>query len=209
MRATIGQSLNVAGIQFQQQWTREASGVLGKQVVLPVAKDVGTSWDAGEVGEGTATLPDTDWDNQGFIRFDAYWDGGRRYGCTGSVSGTALTITGGGEGDSFPADSTPMIFARPIEIITLFDGDNVKVFGSIIEFAAGGIGARGIIDVREAASSAATFGVRGNIPTGADVEGGETNPFAGDNDIEETFISHADTTASAVAKFGLLIDATP
>ncbi len=206
MRATIGQSLNVAGIQFQQQWTREASGGEGYQVAVPVAKSVGTTWTKTNDTEGTATLPDTEWDDE--ILFDAYWDGGRRYGCSGTVAGDALTITGAGAGDNFPASETPMVFAVPVEIVTLVDGSNLQVFGAIIAFAAGGIGERGVIDIRDDSATVGVFDVRGNVPVQADVAGGQANPID-DAGIELTRVSHANTVAAGTVKLGFLIDATP
>jgi hypothetical protein len=63
----------------------------------------------------------------GFV--DLYWTAGSRHNVSATVSGTAITVTGG-SGDNLPTAQTAVVVSPQWTLPTRFSGDNVTMIGA-------------------------------------------------------------------------------
>ena len=141
---------------------------------------------------------------------DLFWTGGRRYGVTAAVVTNAVTISGG-TGDNLPAETTNITVCEQVVIDDLaIIGDNVEWL-AIVYSNASTPTARASLDIHDSGGSEyqedlvhhAALGGCSNV---YNVEGGDTNPIAGDT-IVEGFASHNAVTAGRLYVLAL-IDST-
>ncbi|MBN2445637.1 MAG: hypothetical protein JXO22_02855 [Phycisphaerae bacterium] len=187
---------DIGGAGFYSQINRTASGAINHSVTL-AASQAGTLTTRTSDTEGTLTLG-ADHGIETADVIDLYWDGGRRYGVVvGTVAGTSVPISGGA-GDVLPAQDTACVAAPRTELDTDFNADLASVMAAMIAD-------RGRVEFHDS----------GGLELGIDMAASEmwlwidgstaANPLAGDT-VDKVYISHASSTATAVAKVGVLYD---
>jgi hypothetical protein len=141
---------------------------------------------------------------------DVYWSGGFRYGCTAAVATNVATVSGG-SGDTLPVDTTVCTLCTQVETADLaLTGDNVEWL-AIVYVNFDTPTAKASIDLHDAGGSekqedlvhSAALGGCANV---YNVDGGDTNPIAGDS-IIEGHSSHNAATAGMIYVLAL-VDAT-
>lgn len=115
-------------IQGSQGTLQASQGIEPVDTTVPAAKAV-SDWvktDANTAGGNLLA-------GHGFTdgKFDAFWNGGRRYGLDGTIVTNALTLDGGA-GDDFPESGDLTVVVCPQKPLDLsFDGDNLVLIGAI------------------------------------------------------------------------------
>jgi hypothetical protein len=198
MQGTIVSNAALAGVSIASTLTRTAD------IALPLAPE--TPLAAAKTGNLTTRTNNTD----GVITaaaghglatsdvIDVYWAGGSRYGCTVSVSGNAVTISGGA-GDNLPAQATDVTLCKQTILdIPDFAGDKLQMLAICME-------RRGRIEFREAAASAlAREQAAGEIYSWA-YNTGPVNPLAG-KAVTTFRVTNGDATGTSAVKMALLLN---
>jgi hypothetical protein len=187
--------------------TREADHPNNYVVTLPVgtAATVDTMTDA---DTADFTLPGGHGLSTG--TYDIHWgDGSVRYGCTGTVTGDTMSVDGTGSGDAFPAASTAVVITAPVDINTTIDGDNSKLIALCAEYTSNASTAWSHVSFRDSTpTEVCEFDLKANSPRVCDIEGGDTNQFAG-NVIASAKASNGSATEECTLKIMSLEDSTP
>lgn len=173
-------------------------------VTLPSAKPL-TSWVKTDGNTAGGNLPGGHgWSNG---NFDVYWTGGKRLGVPGTISTNALTLDGG-TGDDFPASADTTVRVVPEHHLNAqIDGDELSIFGMMLEgLDADAVGSIRFYDADD--DLIATLDLARNDPTIIDVEGGASNPLAGDP-IAYGLASQSSTTQTGQLKILVGADSTP
>lgn len=175
--------------------TAACEGLSGCEVSVPAAK-AGTLTTRTDANTGTLTLAS----GHGFTvgnRVDVYWAAGVRYGmAVTGVSGTAVTVDGGG-GNDLPSTSTAVAACKPVGVAA----DVLGTFIGAVFFYAE---ARGTFVFED---HAAVIVYAEKLPAGAArnyarlaTTDEKTNPFY-DLRFYHGYASHADTTAARTMRF--------
>ncbi len=121
---TLTHTVAIAGVTITQQQAHTADGAIGYETqptnLIPAAKtgSLTTRTDntngvvTAQAGHGLVTSD----------KVDVFWVGGRRYGVTCTVSGNAVTLSGGA-GDNLPVATTAVTLSKRRLVNLGFDGD--------------------------------------------------------------------------------------
>jgi hypothetical protein len=192
---TMTQAASIAGVTISGSVVRTASGLIGQDLSLAVAK----------VGQLTTRTNDT----QGVItlvalhgittgKVDIYWTGGMRYGVDATVVVNACTITGGA-GDNLPSNLTAVTVCVPTTVDIDFSGDLLEILAAVatkrshVDFLASG------------GSSLLAIELTAGAPWFWCSDLGVTNPLAGDT-VASATVSNGDSTGASALKIGALYD---
>lgn len=125
MKATYNKNVNIAGNSFSEIASIDADVNQDVTVDQPAAQ-AGTLTTRTDNTDGTVTMTSSGHTITTGVRVDLYWTGGCRRGVTvGTVSGTAVPISGGA-GDNLPSTSTAIKVALPTKRTLSFTGNNLK-----------------------------------------------------------------------------------
>lgn len=202
-------NISGGGVTINAGKTRESDAAEGFEVTLPAGKTV-TSWVKTDADTADATLPGGHGYTTGV--FDVFWDGGSRYGVTGTIVSNAITLDGG-QGDDFPASATVgVVVTSQVQVTISLDGDNLVLFGIKPEFADQSSEDKAQITFFDTDGSVedeiAHLDLNANQLTVIDVEGGDTNPFAG-SPISYAKASNGSASAACTLKMVRAQDSTP
>jgi hypothetical protein len=205
--AQESKSISFPGYSFQEVITPVEAEFAGAWVVDIAANP---AVNTGVITAGVATLNSAHTIASSGALVDAYWATGRRYGCTAVKDSADVTLSDG-EGDSLPTDATAITLCtqKKIDVLPL-DGDQLKWI-AVIYSNPSDVTAKGSLDMHDAGGSEKQWDLihysqLGGCENKANVDGGETNPIAGD-DIIEGYVSHDSLTAAKVYVLAL-IDST-
>jgi hypothetical protein len=205
-QGTYGVSVNIGGVSVQKSIVRTADHPNTYEVTLPVAWAV-SSWvktdadtAAGNLAGGHGQVTGT---------YDVYWTGGARYDVAVTVTVNALALEGG-TGTDFPASATTtVVISKQTQINTAIDGDAIEIAALSLEYTDSTATSRGRLLFEDATGDdIAAITLTGNSPLVYDVEGGVSNPFAGDP-ITVCRATQESTTATPVIKILSLEDSSP
>jgi len=208
--ANYSYSINIGGYTAQKNVIRTADHPNPYEVTLPAAFPV-TSWVKTDANTAAGNLASGHGQTSG--TYDVYWDGGARYGVDVTVSTNALTLDGG-SGTDFPASADATVrVCKQVSINTYIDGDAVKIAFVNLGYTDSATDAVGRLLFEDAAGDDIadldeTDGIVANRAKVIDVEGGDTNVFAGDL-ITSCKASHSNTAAAATLQIVTLEDSTP
>jgi hypothetical protein len=149
--------------------------------------------------------------------YDFYWQESgvnmTRYGVPTTFATNAITTTNVGAGDDFPTtpDAQPILCLQT-EVFTSIDGDEVALFWASLIFGDVLATGRGHVDFQETDNTQVgeiniEGVILGNAIVDYDIEGGVTNPLAGEP-IREAEVSHNDTTYTPTFELSVLADST-
>lgn len=177
---THGQSISGGGITIQPlPIQRTNSGTIALEDTLNTAK-AGTLSTRTDNNTGTLTLESGHGITDGQI-IDVYWSGGvQRTVTVGTVSGTSVPIDGG-IGDNLPTAATAITACVQKAINLAIDGDNADIVAVILETNDKSLRTTANVQFLDAAADViAEIDLVANVPQVWDIEGGSSNPFAGD-----------------------------
>ena len=139
---------------------------------------------------------------------DVYWSTGRRYGVDVTAQDATTISIDLGAGDNLPTTSTAVVIVKQVPFNLAIDGDNAKIVGVSYEVAGGGgYGCR--VTLFDSADDTITgLDLDANVPNVVDIEGGQTNPYTGDQ-ITDGVASNGSSSTAAVLKVQAIVDATP
>lgn len=196
---------SIGGISFNKSISKTNEHPNPYEVPLPVATTVDT-WVKTDADTGTATLVGHSLTNG---TYDAYWDGGVRYGCTGVFTDDDLLLDVTGYGDDFPANGTPMTVCKQVEINTQIDGDTANMMLVLAEYANLSETSHCHADFQDVGSaSIMALDLIANEPSLWWEDNGSANPMTG-NPITDCFASNGSADNVATLKIVTLEDATP
>lgn len=188
---TITYTITCAGLTLSGTLTRTAEGSKAETITVPAG--VAGAMTASSAGvDGMAT-------GHGFVTsdiIDLHWDDpstGARKSRRGLTVDTdaASTITfdddPAAEGDALPAEDVAVVVSARTTISCLFDGDLVDLLVAVSS-------RDGVADFRDSGGSELVLTLTGTEPYMWAVDGGVTNPVAGD-DIISIIVSNATITA--------------
>lgn len=149
--------------------------------------------------------------------FDFYWQESGvdkvRYGVPVTITVNAIVTTSTGAGDDFPTtpDAQPVL-CKQKEIVAPIDGDEVALFWVVLVFANVLAVGRGHVDFQESDNTQVgevdiTGILQGTAVVDYDIEGGVSNPLAG-NVIALAQVTHNDTTYTPTFEMVVLADST-
>jgi hypothetical protein len=205
-QGTYGVSLQAGGVSIQSTAVRSGDGVIGIEASLPAAVagtlTTRTDDDTGVVTVASHSILDTD-------TVDVYWSGGMRkdVDVTG-VTATTISINLG-TGTNLPIATTPVTIVKQVTINVSIDGDALEILGLRMEYTDASLTSAGRILFEDAAGDdIADLALTGNQPLVYDIEGGASNPFAGDP-ITVAKASHSNSSSPATLKICGIVDSTP
>lgn len=205
--ATYGVTFSAGGISIQSSKKRTADGQIGVQATLPVGS-AGTLSTRIDDNTGILTVGSghgiTDADT-----VDVYWSGGRRYGVDVTAT-TATTISIDlGAGDNLPAQSTPIVVTKQVQINIAIDGDELEILGLQLFYASESSTAVGHATFKDSGAAVIKeHDLNANVAVVYDITGGATNVFTG-NPITAVYASNGSSSEVATLKIGGVVDATP
>jgi hypothetical protein len=199
-------NISGGGLTISAGKTRETDNAESFTPTLPAGK-AGTLTTRTDDDTGVATLSG----GHGIVTsdvVDVYWSGGSRYGMDATVAVNAVTIDGGA-GDNLPAQDTALVVTKQVQVTISMDGDNVALFGVKAEFADQASTDKAQVTFHDAADDViAHLDLNANQLTIIDVEGGDTNPFAGDP-ITYARATCGSSSAACTLKMVKAQDSTP
>ena len=193
----VSTTLSIGGVSISGRTDRTGEGQIGQEVSLPAGK-AGTLTTRTDDNTGVATLSG----GHGILtsdKVDVFWAEGVRYGMTASVSGNAVTVDGGA-GDVLPAQASPVVVTKEVEINADFDGDDALIVAAMctkrahLQFVA--------------ADDSVLFGTElgtANEPWTWISDQGIANPLTGDA-VDRIVASNGDSSASGALTFACLYD---
>jgi len=194
-QATLKENVTVGGVSVESEIVRTSGSQQSDDPTLTEAKagslTTRTDNDTGVVTLGTG---------HGIITSDkvsVFWQGGKRYGMTATVSGNLVTVDLGA-GDVLPAQATAVTLVKQVPRDFYFNGD-------VVVMLAVGSKRRVHLDFQTGAS-ASVFQVE--VPAGEGysfVLGRGTNPFAGQI-VAKILWSNGDAVNAVVPLIGTLLD---
>jgi hypothetical protein len=133
--------------------------------------------------------------------YDVYWDGGMRYGVTGTIAVNALDLDNSGDGDDWPVSTTDIIISEQATQVNIaLDGDAAEQFACISTV-------RGQLSLYDASDNLiASLALSASEPYAWDSDQA-TNPFTGDP-ITYAYVTNG-TTAAGSFRASVLQDSTP
>lgn len=207
--ALYGISVAAGGVSIQTSLTRTGDGQIGVEVTLPAGAAVG-GWTKTDANTASGTLTGGHGLSTG--TYDFHWyEGGvykNRFGVPVTITTNAIAADGG-TGDDFPATSTSgIVMTAPVTIGVLIDGDEL----SLLALAAMSTSTSSTADAHllfedAAGDDIADIDLAANTPLVYDVEGGSSNPFAGDV-IVSCKASNASATEALTLKICGVYDAS-
>lgn len=200
MIGSITFSASVGGLSIQGNLQREDDGAIAQSPTLAAGK-AGTLTTRTDDNTGVATLSA----GHGIVTndiVDVYWDGGRRYGMTASVSGNAVTVDGG-DGDNLPAQSTSVVVSKVTTINQSFDGDNAGLVAVQSTLRTNGKSCVRFIDAGD--NVLAVFDLVNDEPFMWWSNSSIDNPLGG-NAVATIVASNGSSAASTTLKIGLVQD---
>ena len=125
--AAISTNVAIGGDSYSGQVTGSGDGTLNASVSLP-AGNVGTltTRTVGSGGDHDAIATCTGHTIITGDIVDVYWVGGVQYGCTATVSGSAITLATG-NGTHFPAQTTVVWVSKAVPINADFEPDDLDL----------------------------------------------------------------------------------
>jgi len=187
----IASNLSVGGISFGSTIVRQAEGNISHSVPLPAGVAGAISGSGGVDGLATG---------HGFTGADVvsvHWtDAGVAKSRRGLVVATASTneitfeVSPAGEGDSLPAEDTPVVVSKQIEIVTGFDAD-------LLEIIAVKSTRNAAVDIRDSGGSKLLLDLVTEEAWWWVSNQGVDNPLDS-NVVESILASNASTTASVL-----------
>jgi len=206
--AGLNTNIDAGGVSINKAVQISGDGAIGYEISLPVAY-VGQLTTRTDDETGTLTMSGGHGITTGAI-IDIYWATGARYGVlvgTVSVNSVPIGADNAGTGDVLPTNLTAITAAVQVPANVAIDGDNLKVLVLCLDTseAAG----KGQVDfLSDAPASIEQFDLTANRPRAFDIEGGATNPFAGDP-IVSLVASNGSAVMAATLKIAGLQDVTP
>ena len=206
--ASLATNIDSGGVSINKSVAMSGDGSIGYEIALPVAK-VGQLTTRTDDETGTLTMA-ADHGIQTADVIDIYWaTGSRRNVLVGTVSVNSVPIgaDNAGDGDVLPTNLTAITAAVQVPANVSIDGDNLKVLVICLDTseAAG----KGQVDfLSDSPASIEQFDLTANRPRAFDIEGGATNPFAGDPTVSLVATNGSSVMAS-VLKIAGLQDVTP
>lgn len=205
-QGSYGLSVNIGGVAIQKSIVRTGDHPNPYEVTLDAAKAV-TGWTQTNASVANCTLPNSHGYTNG--TFDVYWNTSARFDCAGSITNNVISFANG-SGDNFPATNTTGVsVCKQTQINTAIDGDAIAIAALSLEYTDATVDSQGRLLFEDGAGDdIASIELTGNSPLVYDVEGGQTNPFAGDP-ITVCRASHQNTDSAATLKIVSLEDASP
>lgn len=200
MIGSITFSASVGGLSIQGNLQREDDGAIAQSPTLAAGK-AGTLTTRTDDNTGVATLSA----GHGIVTndiVDVYWDGGRRYGMTASVSSNAVTVDGG-DGDNLPAQSTSVVVSKVTTINQSFDGDNAGLVAVQSTLRTNGKSCVRFIDAGD--NVLTVFDLVNDEPFMWWSNSSIDNPLSG-NAVATIVASNGSSAASTTLKIGLVQD---
>lgn len=208
--ASYTYNVTVAGYSASKAVLRTGDHNNAYEVALPVAHAL-SSWVKTDADTAAGNLTAGHGLTTGV--FDVYWDGGQRYGVTCTITSNAVALDGGA-GTDFPASADTTVRMAPrVTINTQIDGDAIEIAFLRLVYADADSTQRGRLLFEDAAGDDifdcdTADGLDANETLIYDVDGGATNPFAGDL-ITVCTASQSGTAAGCTAIIAILEDSTP
>jgi hypothetical protein len=200
-------NVSCGGLSFSGGKNREADNEANYKPVIPAGKTV-TSWVKIDGNTATCNLPGGHGYTNGV--FDVFWEGGRRYGVSGTIVTNALSLDNG-TGDDFPASATVgVVVCRQVQINIGIDGDNLALVAFKAEFANQLADAQVSLTFFDDTSyEIAHLDLEANRVKIIDVEGNDDNPFANAAPITYAMAGNGNPDAAVTIKIGVAQDSTP
>lgn len=195
------------GGTITQPITRIADGGIPREIAVPIGY-AGQLTTRSDDNTGTVTLA-ANHAISSSDPVDIYWDGGVQYDVTvGTVSVNAMPFDTG-IGDNLPTVNTMVVVAPRVEFNAEIDGDNLVLIALKQHYPQQNETAASHVDFQATGAEEITeLDLVANIPQVWDVEGGSSNPFAG-NTIIKGFVSNGSVTNPATFQLLGLADSTP
>lgn len=209
---TLNYAVSISGLggSISKSTPRTADGGGSVEVSVPAGK-AGTLTTRTDNETGTLTLGASHGITTGQI-IDLYWSGGARYEITvGTVSGTSVPIgaDNSGSGDNLPSASTAIVASPRVAFNAAIDGDELGLLAIQQYYASASETAASHVSLVDAADDEiAALTLTAGVPRVFDIDGGDTNPFAGDP-ITDGVVSNGSSTYAATLKIYWVADATP
>jgi hypothetical protein len=205
-QGTYAVSVAIGGISVQKSIVRTFDHPNTYEVTLPVAWAV-SSWVKTDADTAAGALATGHGQTTG--TYDVYWTGGARYDVAVTVTGDTLALEGG-TGTDFPATANATVkISKQTTINTAIDGDAIEIIALSLGYTDASATSRGRLLFEDAAGDdIASITLAGNAPVVYDVEGGVSNPFAGDP-ITVCRATHENTTYAATLVIASGEDSTP
>lgn len=204
---SYSRSCVIAGVSFNRSVNRQADSAAAASPELPVGK-AGTLTARTDNNTGEATLGSGHGITTGQI-VDVYWQGGRRYGLTVGTVAALIVPLDGGTGDDLPTTSTPLVVTPHVLINFNVDGDVAELVALLLETTDPSLTSKGHVSFFDASDNEiAAIDLTTNDPRIYDIQGGDTNLFAG-APITYALASNGSATVAATLNMGVLQDSTP
>lgn len=127
IQATVRGGVSSQGIGMDDSQTLESDMGIEPVDATLAAGTAASAWTDVDADSGVATLESGHELTSGL--YDVYWEGGFRYGTTGTVDGDTLTLEGG-DGDDLPDTDTPVIVSKQVSISSEFDGSDLVMIAA-------------------------------------------------------------------------------
>ena len=202
---SVNKSFNVAGKSFNDNETVSAPGVIGVELLVPVAF-AGTLTTRTDNSDGILTMAEAGNIQTGdFI--DVYWNGGIQRDClVGTVSGRSVPFSGG-SGDALPAATTATTAAVIQVVATSMAGDDATYLLAACD------NAQCVITMLQSGTEKLYLPIAQGCCYAWPAATGEVNPIAGEV-IDTIHMSHANTVSPqnmrvSMQSSGLPVDDAP
>ncbi len=189
--------VNIGGLSFSGQMTRQAEGVVAESVALDAAV-AGSLTTRSDDDSGTVTTPVEHGLNSADT-VNVFWEGGCRYGMdinSIGVGGDTVTLEGGA-GDVLPAQDTSVFIAKQVSVAVSVDGDLAVYMVALAS-------TRGHIAFHTASACLHAVSLPASEAWEWASEHGIANPLTGDPIVE--ILASAGSGSAASLQLGILYD---
>lgn len=206
MNVEIQIQVSAGGIFVNESRVISADGLIAAEPVLNLAFPV-SDWVKTDANTAAGNLAGGHGQTTGV--FDVYWDGGRRYGVTVTITTNALALDGG-DGDDFPDSANATVaVCKQKQINAAVDGDALGVFVLNLKFDDKEIDSVGHATFKDAAGDViAEIDLDANVTQLWNIEAGQTNPFTGDP-VVAVYASQANQSTAPTLQIVGAVDVTP
>lgn len=196
---SIQRSFGLGGKAFADNRGINGSGVELREQNIPAAQGGSLTTRTNNTA-GTITMTSGGHTITTGQRVSVFWTGGQRRGVTvGTVSGTAVPISGG-SGDNLPTQGTAVAVNPDVSSPLSVVWNNVLAFAVVADGSQ-----QSIFVIADATPTEQYFFVAaGSTPDEWDSQNGKTNPLAGSTSTQ-IFMSHGDATAAHLMRIGVLL----